>query len=287
MKRVIALVAACSLFSYKPASATLYRHITAETVSPYYATINPDGSLTEDGVNYPAVFKPVPQATWVRSPWISPSQMFRGYHAIGMEIDPQNPTTSSDVDKVNLTLSSGNDPFALTFGQKRYTGFALKLPSTGFQIPTGSLLIAQWWQGAPYVPPVSLHITGDTTNVVSWELWTFNNDTLGNPSSTPIVVGSGTIPFDQWTSIVVMIIPDYTGSGQIKMWQNGTAVVNWTGKVGYDPSTIPYNGAPPGTSTPNQNFNVYFGPYRARQNTKQQMFFDEIKFSDTYAEAVP
>jgi hypothetical protein len=90
--------------------------------------------------------------------------------------------------KVNLTLSSGNDPFALTFGQKRYKGFALKLPSTGFQIPTGSLLIAQWWQGAPYVPPVSLHITGDTTSVVSWELWVF--------------------------------IPDHTGACQVKMWQN-------------------------------------------------------------------
>jgi hypothetical protein len=130
------------------------------------------------------------------------------------------PHASSDVYKVNLTLSSGNDPFALTFGQKRYKGFALKLPSTGFQIPTGSLLIAQWWQGAPYVPPVSLHITGDTTSVVSWELWVFNNDTLGNPSSTPSVVGSGTIPFDQWTSIVVMIIPDHTGACQVKMWQN-------------------------------------------------------------------
>jgi hypothetical protein len=91
MKRIIALVAAYSLLSYNPASATLYRHITAETVSPYSATINPDGSLTEDGINYPAVFKPVPQATWVRSPWISPSQMFLGYHAIGMEIDPQSP----------------------------------------------------------------------------------------------------------------------------------------------------------------------------------------------------
>jgi hypothetical protein len=66
-----------------------------------------------------------------------------------------------------------------------------------------------------------------------------------------------------------------------------TAVVNWTGKVGYDPSTIPYNGAPAGTSTPNHNFNAYLGPYRARQNTKPQMFFDEIKFSDTCDEAVP
>lgn len=47
MKRVIALVATCSLLSYNPASATLYRHIMAETVSPYYATINPDGSLTK------------------------------------------------------------------------------------------------------------------------------------------------------------------------------------------------------------------------------------------------
>ena len=95
MKRVIALVATCSLLSYNPASATLYRHITAETVSPYYATHQSRWVAHEEGINYPEVFKPVPRAMWVRSPWISPSQMFGGYHAIGMEIDPQNPTRAA------------------------------------------------------------------------------------------------------------------------------------------------------------------------------------------------
>jgi hypothetical protein len=32
---------------------------------------------------------------------------------------------------------------------------------------------------------------------------------------------------------------------------------------------------------------VYYGPYRVQQETKQQMFFDEIRLTDTYAEAVP
>lgn len=83
-----------------------------------------------------------------------------------------------------------------------------------------------------------LEITNDTTNVVTWKIWVLNNDTLGNPSAQPIVLDGGTIPFDTWTTFVVMLIPDYTGDGQIKVWENGTQVIAWIGKVGYDPSTI-------------------------------------------------
>jgi hypothetical protein len=114
-----------------------------------------------------------------------------------------------------------------------------------------------------------------------------DNDTLGNPSSTPIVVDGGTVPFNTWTNFVVMLIPDYNGNGQIKVWQNGTQVIAWTGKVGYDPSTIPYKNPPAGTANPNTSFDVFYSPYRNRQNTKQQMFFDEIRFADTYSEAAP
>lgn len=267
--------------------ATIYRHITAETVAPYNAVINSDGSLTEDGINYACIYKPVPQASWVRTPWISPSQAYSGSHSIGLEVDPQVPTTQGEVDKVQQRISSGNDSFALTWGVKRYTGFAVKLPSANFQIPTDRLMIAQWWQGSPYGPPVRIEITNDTTDQVTWKLWILNNDTLGNPSATPIVVDGGTIPFDTWSTFVVMLIPDYTGNGQIKVWQDGTQVIYWTGKVGYDPSTIPYKNPPAGTANPNNAFDVFYGPYRNTQNTKQQMFFDEIKFTDTYSEALP
>src|SRR5579884_3274335 len=107
-----------------PLHATLFRHITAETGSPTYAVINSDGSLTESGVTYPCIYKPVPQASWVRTPWISPSQHYVGSHSIGMEIDPSSDPTAPTVDKVNHCLSSGDDSFALTWGVKRYTGFS-------------------------------------------------------------------------------------------------------------------------------------------------------------------
>lgn len=287
MKNRVLSIIALSVLIAAQANAMLYRHITAETTIPAQATINSDGSLTENGVNYRCIYKPTPQASWVRTPWISPSQAYRGSHSIGMEIDAQQPTLSGDVDKVNHRLSSGNDSFALTFGIKRYTGFAVELPSANFQIPTAGLMIAQWWQGSPYGPPVRLEITNDTTDVVTWKIYILNNDTLGNPSATPIVLNGGTIPFDTWTPFVIMLIPDFNGNGQIKVWQNGIQVIAWTGKVGYDPSTIPYKNPPSGTPNPNDAFDVFYGPYRNRQNTKQQMFFDEIKFADTYTEATP
>jgi len=283
----IKTIAALSFLNCMPIHATLFRHITAETIAPYDATIASNGDLTEDGVEYDCIFKPVPQASWVRTPWISPSQAYAGSHSIGMEVDAQSPTETGEVDKVQQRLSSGDDSFALTFGNKRYTGFAVEFPSANFQIPTDRLMVAQWWQGDPYGPPVRIEITNDTTNVVTWKIWILNDDTQGNPSSTPIVVSGGTIPFDTWNTFVVMLIPDYSGNGQIKVWQNGTQVITWTGKVGYDPSTIPYNNPPAGTANPNPNFDVFYGPYRNTQDTKQQMFFDEIRFADTYSDATP
>jgi len=270
-----------------PANSTTFRSITAERSNG--AVINNDGSLTENGVTYHVIYKPDPRANWVRSPWISPSQAYRGRHSIGMEIDPQKPTSAGDVDKVNHRLCSGSDPFALTWGVKRYAGFALKLRRATFQIPEPGrkLMLAQWWQGAPYGPPVRLEITSATRHVVSFEFWVLNNDTLGNPSAVPIVIGGGTIPFDAWSTFVVMLIPDYSGNGQIKVWQNGSKIVSWTGKVGYNPNTIPYRNPPAGILHPNNAFDVFYGPYRDRQMTKQQVFYDEIKFTSTYLEAIP
>jgi hypothetical protein len=34
-----------------------------------------------------------------------------------------------------------------------------------------------------------------------------------------------------------MVIPDYTGNRQVKLWMNGTQVVDWIGYVGYNPNS--------------------------------------------------
>jgi hypothetical protein len=116
-----------------PLAAETFRHITAEPGAG--AKIDDAGGLRERGVSYRAIYKPTPIADWCKKPWIDPSEAFRGKHAIGMEILGKPMTDRTDVDKVNLTISTGRDPFALTFGNQRYTGFAVKLPSRTFQIP--------------------------------------------------------------------------------------------------------------------------------------------------------
>jgi hypothetical protein len=207
-----------------------------------------------------------------------------------MEIQRKELTEKGDVDKVNLTLTTGRDPFALTFGTPRYTGFAVKLPSKTFEIPEPGqgLMIAQWWQGAPYGPPLRLAVTSETTKVVSYKFLVKNDDTLGNPSAPDVELGGGEIPFDTWTTFVVLTAPDFTGQkGEVRVWMNGKERFVWKGKLGYDPSGKPYKGATNDTPNPNKNFDVFYGPYRVRQNRQHQMFFDEIKFADKYADAVP
>ena len=294
----IACVVAVMIISNQ-ADADIYRHISAETVSPYSATVDSSGNLTENGITYPVVFKPTtPPLSWVRLPWISPSQTYVGYHSIGMELDPQNTnafTGDTNLDKVNLTISTGHDSFASTFGNTRYLGFAVEFPSVNFYVPgspTDSLLIAQFWQGSPYHPPVSLHITSATTDAITMEVWISNGDTDGNASASSIVVPVGTVPFNQWNTFVLAVTPDYSGTtGNVQLWVNGTQMVNWSGKVGYNPNSCPIpNLTLCGTTNyphPNANFNVYFGPYRNRQYKKQQMFFDEVRFTSTHSEAVP
>jgi hypothetical protein len=63
--------------------------------------------------------------------------------------------------------------------------------------------------------------------------------------------------------------------------------VNWTGAVGYNPTTIAYRNPPAGTDNPNTAFDVFFGPYREQQATAQELFYDEIRWADTFSDAQP
>ena len=68
---------------------------------------------------------------------------------------------------------------------------------------------------------------------------------------------------------------------------NGKEQFSWNGKLGYNPAGKPYKNATKDTPNPNKNFDIFFGPYRARQNRQHQVFFDEIKLADKYDDAVP
>ena len=283
------VLAASVIGSCAVARGALYRTITGETGGTTQATVNPDGSLSESAVNYAAIFKPTtPPPSYVHLPWVDTTRSYNGHNSIGFQIDPTPAPAIHETDKAQLRVSHAGDSSDLEFGNKRYLGFAIDIPSATFQPPTqGAVQVAQWWQGSPYTPPLSVTITGGTPSAAKYEVRVYNNATLGNPSSVPLVLGTGTIPLDTWTPFVVMSIMDYSGQGQVKLWQDGTQLIGWTGAVGYDPTTIPYNNPPAGTANPNAAFDVFIGPYREQQSTRQQFFYDEVRWADTFAQATP
>jgi hypothetical protein len=278
------------------AQNTLYKDITANN-----ATIDSTGDIIENGVTYLTVTKPSPpnlvsQGGNEYYPWISTNGGYTSNDAFAYQINASpetNGTYDSSTDKVDTRVSYGDDSSALKFDSPKYLGFAVNIPQANFSVATATapsysdVQIAQWWQGSPYSPPLALDITGESNGAVDYSLEVHNDTTLGNPSSSSVIVGNGTIDFDSWNTFVVMTDMDYNGDGQIELWQNGNLLMNWTGAVGYNPSTIPYKNPPEGTEDPNSQFDVFLGPYRPSQETEQQEQFDDIRWANDYSDAVP
>jgi len=278
------------------AHATLYYSISAAN-----ATIDSSGDIIENGTTYTCITKPVPPNLASEGgneyyPWIATDGGFLSNYAINYQINasPQNPDGSypSSTDKIDNDIVSGDSNHALTFDSAKYLGFAVKIPSAGFSAPAASptstgVQIAQWWQGSPYSPPLALDMEGESNGMVTYALIVHNDATYGNPSSIPVTLATGSIAFNSWNTFVVKTYMDYSGSGNIELWQNGNLIVNWTGAVGYDPSTIPYNNPPEGTANPNSQFDVYVGPYRPSQETEQSEVFDDIRWANDFSDALP
>ena len=261
-------------------SATVHRYVDAQA-----ASIDGAWVLTDNAISYNPVLKGDPDDVW-----ISPSQSYNSTgNSIGIRFYPTDGSAGS-TDKLTYPLVIGNASFAPptngTVGY--YNGFAVKfLSATDFQTPAGKVLCFQWWQGSPYGPPLRMAITGTSGSNVIYRFLVLNNDTLGNPSAVPLDIGGGTVPYGAWGAFVVYTKFNYAGGGVVTVWQNGTQVFTWTGKLGYDPSTKPYANATSATPYPNQKIQIEFGLYREAQMKKHMIFLDEIRHADTYAEALP
>jgi Polysaccharide lyase len=293
---VIALALGCVSRTVS-AQNQLYVDLTANNAT---ISTDGDGNIIEGGVTYDTVTKPVPPNLVSNGgneylPWISTNGGYTSNDAFAYQILP-SPSSGgqflSSADKIDTTLSTGDFSDALTFDSPKYLGFAVNLPAANFTAPftTGpaytGVQIAQWWQGAPYGPPLALELVGESNGMAQYNLVVHNDMTDGNPSSVPDTVWTGTLPFDSWNTFVVMTDMDYSGNGEIELWQNGNLLTTWTGVVGYDPSGYPYD-LPTGINHPNQKFNVYFGPYRPGQDSEQEELFDDVRWANDFGDAVP
>jgi hypothetical protein len=242
--------------------ATVFRMLTGD-----YTSINPDWSAYENGCTYDTVEDGTPSA-----PLIS-TQHLTGSYSIQIQVPTD---TSGNKERFEYVIAHASDPDGLHFDNARYCGFAFKLGSTaGF---TSSDLFWQAWQGSPWGPPASLKLTTDSS--APYTIGLYIRNMLTGPDSAVSDVklwSSAMIQTDTWYSVVIYLSPRYTNNdGNIRLWINGTNFLNCTTNIGYDPSLI--SGALEGLDIKN-------GMYQPNANNGHTMYFDQIMFADTFAEA--
>lgn len=272
---LLTMVLSIILFS-SAVFATYYRVIDAESASINSSSL----SLTDNGKTYVHIKK----GEFV-TPWISPSQHYRGAHAIGFQMNPTSGTApdGQNMDKSNFRLIAGNETNALGFMETKYTGYALKLEAA-HENPEQPVQLFQWWQGSPFSPPLEMRIKAGSTDYE----FVYRNDSTGRGPSAAQVLYTGSMTKDVWYRFVVYTKMSHTNdgqTGQIKIWVNGNLVKDWNGDVGYEPDMDYYYAGSYYQANP--KFDIFFGLYRNRQMKTAKVMFDQVKFTSTYNEANP
>jgi hypothetical protein len=248
-------------------------------------------NLTNAGASYSVVLKGAPTT----EPWIADFGFGSGGHSLAIRLDPTTGLgPDNGRDKINYTVLTGNDAHAPGFdGLTQYLGFAVQVGTDFVPPPSGSTsyIIAQWWQGAPFGPPLSVEIVPNT-NPPQFVFVIRNNATGANPSAATIVLTPTgqyqSLTLGTWYSFVVGTQFDFQNNAALNVWVNGEKAVTWPdaggGSIGYDPSMTPKTYT---SGLPNTHFDIYFGPYRDRMSCTQTFYYDQINYAGTYESAVP
>jgi len=266
MKNLKILIIFQLLFLQNYAQQGLIKYISAEN-----ATILPDWRLDDNNIRYSVA---ISGSSYM--PQIDSSQSYNGKKSILYQC-PAGSTTQ----RIEHKLLDTGDPNGLNFSDERYIGFAVKIPDN-FDTPTGSVIFCQAWQGDPYGPPAMLKIMPSNSDPFRIKCNIRNIATGPNSADPDSSLWQGYLDRNKWYSFVWYIKPRQTGdSGMIKLWINDSLQFTWTGNIGYLPES---QGGPVGVYP---DLVVKYGIYQPGSNTAHSLYFDEIKASDTYEEAIP
>ena len=209
----------------------------------------------------------------------------------------QLPTTAAY--KVAIASVKPDDPFCPSILKPKdwYHSFAMKINAKDYQLPAGNggvLLFEQWWQGSPFHPPVSLEIFNETTaRAKGWAdanpngnfalvLRDDRHDAIGKGNGDALCYNLGPLETGKWLQWIVHVRPDPSGKdGAVGVIFNGVEKLKLEHiTVGYDPAHYPVKPSPAKVIA-----YVDCCIYRINGPSSQCFFFDEIKFSNTLADA--
>jgi hypothetical protein len=232
------------------------------------ARVNADWSVTENGVTFATVEDGAPQM-----PAIALDDVLGDVLSITVPTD-----TSGHKQRFEWKIMQAADGDGLHFDNARYAGFAVKLPATPAPAAfTNSAIFWQAWQGYPYGPPVSLKVATSSASPYRVKL-AIRNSTVGPDSTVPDIElwSAPVLDAGTWHTFLVYLEPRFAGGGEIKLWIDGTKVLDWKGAIGYDPSQIAgaYNG-----------LDIKDGIYQPDSNNGHTFLFDHIVVTTSYATA--
>jgi polysaccharide lyase-like protein len=232
------------------------------------ATLHADGTAVENGVTFATVKDGTPAL-----PTIALDEMLGNVLAITVPTD-----TSGHKQRFEWKIAQAADADGLHFDNARYAGFAVKIPATPAPDPfLGSAIFWQAWQGFPYGPPVSLKVVKSNAAPFRVKL-AIRNASVGPDSTVPDIElwSADMLDAGTWHTFLVYVQPRFAGGGALKLWVDGTKVLDWTGAIGYDPSQVAgaYNG-----------LDIKDGIYQPDANNGHTFLFDHIVVTTSYATA--
>jgi Polysaccharide lyase len=232
------------------------------------AMLRGDGAATEHGITFATVKDGTPAL-----PTIALDPTLGKVLAITVPTDP-----SGHKQRFEWKIAQAADRDGLHFDNARYAGFAVKLPATPAPEPfLGSAIFWQAWQGYPYGPPVSLKVVKSSAAPYRVKL-AIRNSTVGPDSTVPDIElwGADMLDVDSWHTFLVYVEPRFAGGGGLKLWVDGTKVLDWSGAIGYDPSRVAgaYSG-----------LDIKDGIYQPGANNGHTFLFDHIVVTTSYATA--
>lgn len=209
--------------------------------------------------------------------------------------DPSMDSKPKDKYQLNLItpVKKGTAPFELKQGKKRYLAFAMKL-GADYEVPKGWLIHMQVLQTTKWQFVSSGNRPDDIQGMSYGIPLTLEMEPSSDPMSTPILAldmrSDKTIKYtgkksdrlcrqplkrDQWYHFVFELLPDpnANGRGKITMWINGQRVLSYQGPWSFTPGKIGQI-----KNELVEDFIVGLGAYRQRQDRKQKVLFDSIRY---------
>jgi Polysaccharide lyase len=203
---------------------------------------------------------------------------------------------------------------ALTMNVEHFSGFSVRFPSgtEPFTIPTpvgtsNWTAFHQWWQQSPLAPAVAFEVKPGATSSspIVLEILVRNNSNNSAPGAPngPIVWPDNrawangatniTLARDKWHDFIVQLrvapAATTTNNSILRVWLDGVLIVDYpkgepnnVGDIGYRSGTT-IDGTPINSTTVNEKF----GLYRSAQTINSTLFYDELRQTNSFYEAIP